>query len=177
MSEQWCTQSVGPSLIIKISHCYSETHHSDLIRTGWDIHGRVKRNVSCRPFTETQTKHQKPEPLPPILFQACIQKSAVWTADNTRAQRHGLTTSDFLVRSDSNGCRKLLQLSAEGFELSVARQLCSPGHSIRKCDLYRVQRLRRFSERLWWRLLIMEDVWYVQMEKWWEGENKNKKYI
>lgn len=77
MSEQWCTQSVGPSLIIKISHCYSETHHSDLIRTGWDIHGRVKRNVSCRPFTETQTKHQKPEPLPPILFQAYTKISCL----------------------------------------------------------------------------------------------------
>lgn len=25
MSEQWCTQSVGPSLIIKISHCYTDT--------------------------------------------------------------------------------------------------------------------------------------------------------
>lgn len=148
MSEQWCTQSVGPSLIIKISHCYSETHHSDLIRTGWDIHGRVKRNVSCRPFTETQTKHQKPEPLPPILFQAYTKISCLNSRQHIRAQRHGLTTSDFLVRPDSNGCRKLLQLSAQGFELSVARQLCSPAHSIRKCDLYRVQRLHSFSERL-----------------------------
>lgn len=73
MSEQWCTQSVGPSLMIKISHCYSETHHSNLIRTGWDIHGLVKRNVSCRPFAETQTNP----------FPGVYTKSAVWTADNT----------------------------------------------------------------------------------------------
>lgn len=153
MSEQWCTQSVGPSLMIKISHCYSETHHSNLIRTGWDIHGLVKRNVSCRPFAETQTN-----PFPGVYTKISCLNSRY----HIRAQRHGLTTSDFLVRSDSNGCRKSLQLSAEGFDLSVARQLCSPGHSIRKCcDLCRVQRLHSFSERLWWRLLIMEDVWYV----------------
>lgn len=60
------------------SHTAILTHHSDLIRTGWDIHGRVKRNVSCRPFTETQTKHQKPEPLPPQSFSRRVYKNQLF---------------------------------------------------------------------------------------------------